>query len=137
MRNYWWLREPTRRPDDRTLAAACALVAGTSHIPLIPEHLREAPYIGWSFIGLVIASVIAAAALLISDSRVVWLGVASVYAAAIGAFALSRTVGLPQMGDDIGNWTEPWSYPALTAELMAVALALGIGLRRAVVRVPA
>ena len=41
------------------------------------------------------------------------------------AFVVSRTVGLPQIGDDIGNWTEALGYPALAAEgVVAVVSAM-------------
>jgi hypothetical protein len=39
------------------------------------------------------------------------------------AFLASRTVGLPQIGDDVGNWTDPLSFPAVTAEVLMVVLA--------------
>ena len=41
---------------------------------------------------------------------------------AIVAFVLSRTVGLPQGADDIGNWTEPLGMASLFVEGSLVAL---------------
>jgi hypothetical protein len=38
-------------------------------------------------------------------------------------FLASRTVGLPQIGDDVGNWTEPLGFPAVLSEVLMVALA--------------
>ena len=42
---------------------------------------------------------------------------------AVTAFLASRTVGLPQLADDVGNWTEPLGFPALVSESLVVALA--------------
>ena len=113
-----------RHRGERTATAVCALVAGASHIPLISEHLHEAPYIGWSFIALVIGSVTVALGLLLRDSRRVWALAAVLFGAAVLAYLVSRTIGLPQIPDDVGNWTEAESFPALTAETVAVILSV-------------
>lgn len=112
------------------MTALCALVAGASHVPLISAHLREAPYIGWSFVVLVAASVVIAFALMRTDKPTVWIAVGLVYAAALFAYLLSRTTGLPQIRDDLGNWTEPESFPALASEALAVLLAAKVILMR-------
>jgi hypothetical protein len=39
------------------------------------------------------------------------------------AFLASRTIGLPQIEDDIGNWSEPLGLPAIAAEATMVVLA--------------
>lgn len=118
--------QPPSRTRERRLTALCALVAGGSHIPLISEHLREAPYIGWSFIVLVAASVFIAIAVLRTDKPTIWIAVGLVYAVALLVYLLSRTVGLPQIPDDVGNWTEPESYPALISEALAVFIAVKV-----------
>jgi len=38
---------------------------------------------------------------------------------------LSRTTGLPNATDDIGNWTEPLGLASLVVEGCVVAVALG------------
>jgi hypothetical protein len=91
----------------------------------VPDHLREAPYIGVLFIALAAVSVILAVALLAYDAPVVWIATFVVMAAAVAAFLISRTVGLPQMPDDVGNWTgEAMGIPAVTSETLASLLAL-------------
>jgi hypothetical protein len=123
------MHHPLRSP----LRWACALtllVTAGAHVPLVPEHLEEAPYVGVLFILLAVVSTALAIAVLLRDMPLVWLASGAVTLAALVAFLVSRTVGLPEIGDDIGNWTEPLGYPALAAELVTVLLA-GLAIRRA------
>jgi peptidoglycan/LPS O-acetylase OafA/YrhL len=106
-------------------AAAAALVAVAAHIPITPTHLREAPYIGWSFIALELTLTILAAALILRDSPPVWSAAGVVPALAMLAYALTRTMALPQIGDDLGNWTQPLGLVALTAETLLILITLG------------
>lgn len=109
--------------EDRWLGALALVVTAATHIPLIKMHLEEAPYIGWLFILLSAASLALALLILIADSKAVWLTGGVVAFAAVLAFFASRTSGLPQISDDIGNWTEALSYPAVAAEAIAAAVA--------------
>ena len=122
-----------RRTPARWGAAALLLVAAAAHVPLIQEHLHEAPYIGWAFVLLSIACVALAVWVVLSDRTDTWILIGAVCLAALVGYLASRTVGLPELGDDVGNWTEPLSYPAVTAELFLVALA---GVRLSSGRVP-
>ena len=106
----------SERAAVRFPVAATALVAAAAHVPVTGEHLREAPYIGVLFIALEVALVVLAGLVLVSSSRLVWWAAAVVPALAIVAYAVSRTVGLPQIGDDVGNWTEPLGVVSVVAE---------------------
>ncbi len=122
-------------------AAVTLLVVAGVHIPLIGEHLSEAPYVGALFIALSVVSIGLALVLLVADLPAVWLSIAVVVILAIVAFVLSRTVGLPQIGDDVDNWTEPLGFPALASEVLTALFALvvlardvpilGVGVARA------
>jgi len=103
--------------------AALLLLVAAAHIPLIREHLVEAPYIGVLFILLTAACILLAAAVIAVDTAVVWEIIRAVSLLALAAFLISRTVGLPQIGDDVGNWTEPLEYPALAAETLSAVVA--------------
>lgn len=100
----------------RWLAALLLLIAAAAHIPLIEEHLHEAPYLGWGFMLLSVSCILLAIAIVLADHVAVWKLVAAICLAALMGFLASRTIGLPQTGDDVGNWTEPLSFPALSAE---------------------
>ena len=105
-------------------AAALLVVTAATHIPLVPHHLEEAPYVGVLFAALSAVSLLLAALVCLCDTPAVWAATGVVTAAAVVAFVLSRTVGLPQLADDIGNWSEPLGFPALLAEVAAAAVAL-------------
>ncbi len=94
------------------------------HLDLAPMHLMEAPYIGALFIALSAACIILAAALAFVDSPLVWVGAGATSVLALIAFLVSRTVGLPQIADDIGNWTEPWGNPTIAVEALTIVCTL-------------
>ncbi|MEO7132374.1 MAG: hypothetical protein ABIZ07_13465, partial [Dermatophilaceae bacterium] len=51
-----------------------------------------------------------------------------VAALALVGYFLSRTIGLPQMGDDIGNWGEPLGILAIISEaIMLITAAVQLG----------
>jgi hypothetical protein len=104
-------------------ASFLLLVAAGTHIPLIRDHLEEAPYIGWLFILLSAVCIVLAVAILFVDSPGVWVISGAVCLAAVVGFLASRTIGLPQIGDDVGNWTDPLGFPAVASEVLMVALA--------------
>ena len=104
-------------------AALLLLITAGAHVPLIGEHLEEAPYVGLLFVALTVAALTAAVLLVRRDTATVWGASGMLTLLAIAGFLVSRTVGLPQLGDDVGNWTEPLAFPALAAETLATALA--------------
>ena len=108
----------------RMPAAACAVVSAAAHVPLIRGHLQEAPYVGVLFIGLVVVLDVVAVLLLVADRPSVWRAAFVTPALTVVAYVLSRTVGLPEMGDDVGNWTEPLGVVAVTAEVCTCLLVL-------------
>ncbi|MBO0844933.1 MAG: hypothetical protein J2P22_05900 [Nocardioides sp.] len=105
-------------------ASFLLLVAAGTHIPLIRDHLAEAPYVGWLFILLSVVCIALAVVIVLVDSASVWLVSGAVCFGAVVAFLASRTVGLPQIGDDVGNWSEPLWVPAVASEVLMVALAV-------------
>lgn len=111
----------------RWAAAALALIVAAVHIPVTPEHLSEAPYIGYLFIALEIVSVVLAVLLVIADHRLVWLAAGVVPVLAIAAYVLTRSVAVPEMADDVGNWAEPLGVVALVAEALQAVTAFGRG----------
>ncbi len=118
------LTSPLRWP-----AAALLVVVAAVHVPLVPDHLEEAPYVGVLFLALAVVSVVLAALLVTRDTRLVWAASGLVTLLALLAFVASRTAGLPELGDDVGNWTEPLGFPAVAAEA-AVSILAARTLRR-------
>ena len=91
-------------PDGvRWSLGAALLAAAAAHLPMIPMHLREAPYLGWSFVGFVLAATVVAGGVVLSGSRRWLLAAATLCTAAIAAYCATRLVALPQLADDVGN----------------------------------
>jgi hypothetical protein len=111
------LRSPWRWPTAALLAEIAAI-----HIALIPQHLREAPYAAGLFIALSAASLAVGAMVLLRDDRPIWIAAGALAAGAIFAYLISRSVGLPMMSDDIGDWANPLGVGALCAEAITLVL---------------
>jgi hypothetical protein len=104
-------------------AALFLLVNAGIHLYLTPMHLVEAPYIGFSFIALSAACIVLAGLLLFRDAPIVWIACGLVSLLGLVAFLLSRTIGLPQIQDDVGNWSDPLGYPTIVVETLTVITA--------------
>lgn len=112
----------------RELVARAAAVVGLAGVALI--HLldaigkfQEAPYMGWMYVGLMLSCLAAAAVLMHANVREAWLAALVLPATAIAGFTLTRTIGLPQASEDIGNWSEPLGLAALFVEAVVIAVA--------------
>jgi hypothetical protein len=105
----------------RRLSAA-ALLAATAgiHVALVPEHLREAPYAGVLFIALSTAALAMAILLVVRSDLVVWTMSGGLVLSALLAYIASRSIGLPSLSDDVGDWLNPLGIAALAVELAAV-----------------
>jgi hypothetical protein len=110
----------------RTLAVVG--LAGVALIHLLDAHdtFVLAPYKGWLYVGLIVGSLGAAAVLVRRSDPRAWAAALLFPLGALVAFVLSRTVGLPNGADDIGNWWEPLGLASLFVEGSLVALAAAV-----------
>ena len=117
-------------PLEDPIARAVAIVglAGVALIHVLDAHdtFVESPYKGWLYVGLIASTLAAAGLLLRRPSRGAWIATAVLPLSAFAAFVLSRTVGLPQGADDIGNWWEPLGLASLFVEAAVAAVALHV-----------
>ncbi|MGN6741956.1 MAG: hypothetical protein ACTHJL_01480 [Amnibacterium sp.] len=104
---------------------AALTVTAVAHVPVTPGHLAEAPYVGVLFLLLEVACVGLVVLILRAEVRWRFLGAALLGLGAIAALLVSRTVGLPLMADDIGNWSDPLATISLVAESVLVVAGLG------------
>ena len=116
------------------IAAFALCVTAGVHIADVSGKLEETTYIGLLFILGPIATAMLAAVLLVGPNPLVgWLLGAGVSAATAAGYILSRTTGLPNARDDIGNWGEPIGVLSLLSEgavlLCLVAAAMRGGAR--------
>jgi hypothetical protein len=108
----------------RWAVIALLFIASIAHIPVIPEHLKEAPYMGVLFIAFTLAAFGVATAMAANPSRGWYLVTIALCTAAVGAYVATRLVAFPQLADDVGAWTEPLGLVSICAETAAVALSL-------------
>jgi hypothetical protein len=97
----------------------------TTAVPVIGEHLREAPYMGVLFVLLTAACLIVAVAALVWDPAAVYAFAGAVCALAVAGYCATRLVAFPMLDDDLGNWLEPLGVVSVASELAAVACAVG------------
>jgi len=109
--------------------AAAAVVAAVAHVPVIGEHLEEAPYMGILFIVLTAACFGLAATALAFDSAAVYTASVVTCGLAVVGYAATRLIAFPMLADDVGNWLEPLGVVSIVSELMVVACAL-VAVRR-------
>jgi hypothetical protein len=107
-------------------ATAAVGLAGIALIHLLDSigKYHETRYVFWMYVALMLGSVATAGAVLISHRRIVWSAAAALATSAIAGYVISRTTGLPNATDDIGNWTEPLGLASLFVEGCVVALSV-------------
>jgi hypothetical protein len=98
------VRDAVRDGIARTVAVLGLGAFALIHLLDLPGTMKDTPYIGWLYIGLIVSAITIASALMRTSSTVAWTAVAGLVTSVMIAYILSRTIGLPQSSDDIGNW---------------------------------
>jgi hypothetical protein len=106
-------------PTAAALAAVCIV-----HLLDGPGSLSDQFYIGALELGLAAACAPLAVWLLVRPTGTVWRTVLVLNLAAMAAFIISRTIGLPGSTDDIGDWGQLLGVINLTFEAIVIAAAL-------------
>jgi hypothetical protein len=121
VQNSWFHRQGSFA---RWPLAAAAIVAAIAHIPVIGEHLEEAPYMGVLFIVLTAACFALAAVAVVYDTVAVYAAAAVTCGLAVVGYAATRLVAFPMLADDVGNWFEPLGVVSIISETVVVLFAL-------------
>ena len=100
------------------------------HILDLQSKMEEVPYLGFAYIGLIVASLVLAELTVRRGGRWVYAASAGLAAAVIAGYAINRTVGMPGAMDDIGNWWEPLGLASLVVEATVVWFAVTGWLRK-------
>jgi hypothetical protein len=106
----------------RSTAAVGLAAIALIHLLDAGSKFHETPYMGWMYLGLMTACLATAATLIHGHFREAWAAAMALPAAAVAGYVLTRTVGLPQAGGDIGNWGEPLGLAALFTESAVIAV---------------
>ena len=114
----------------RVLGALLLLAIAVVHYLDLGGKLAETPYLGYLYVALMAGSVVAAG-LLFYRPRAGWTLGGLLALGVFVAYCLSRTTGLPNATDDIGNWGEPLGVASLIVEGVMVLLSAAMLGRRA------
>ena len=99
-----------------TIVTMLAGVAVT-HASDLLDKLVEAPYIAVGFGALIVGAGAASVAVAtMSRSRQVEVTAAVAGLTTAVGYVVSRSVGLPQIADHVGHWTDPWGIASLVVE---------------------
>ena len=109
------------------LGAYLISFVGLLHLLLSGEHLHYAAYLGILFLLNFAASAVAAVGIVRTGGRWAWLLGVAVAGGALVAFLWSRTVGLPNYPDGVGQWLNFAAWMSWAFELPFLAVA-GIAL---------
>lgn len=120
-----------RTPLVLRLAGVAALLGiFWTHAIGVADKLAEVLYLGFGYTLILIVSVLCIVLLLMpspTEQRWGWALGGLLALSTLVAYVLTRTTGLPQAGDDRGNWSESfavWSTVAESAMIVLSAIAL-------------
>ena len=118
----------------RTVAIVGLAGFALVHLLDLRDTITGTPYIGWMYIGLIASAIALGGTLLRSSDTRAWAATGALVASVMVCYVLSRTTGLPQSTDDIGNWGEPLGIAMLFIGSSLLALTGGVLLRRRALR---
>jgi hypothetical protein len=124
------IRDAVRDGVARTVAVLGLAALALIHLLDLPGTITDTPYVGWLYIGLIITAIVLAGVLLRTSDTWIWATVAGLVVSVMFAFILSRTTGLPQSSDDIGNWGQPLGIEMLFVGTSLLALSSSVLLGR-------
>src|SRR3954470_20735090 len=124
------LRAAVRDGIARAVAAIGLAGVALIHLLDLPRQLSDTPYMFFLYLALMVSSVVLAGVLIGTSDARVWAAATVLSALVIVGYVLSRTTGLPQSSDDVGNWSEPLGLASLFVEGSLVTLGSGVLLAR-------
>ncbi|GAA3227767.1 hypothetical protein GCM10017691_18380 [Pseudonocardia petroleophila] len=118
-----------RTASTLTAVAGAALALAVTVVHVLdqggPTALKDPAYLGYGYWLLELAG-LACAVLILARSRAGWLLAIGVAAGPLLGIVVSRSVGLPDATDDIGNWAEPLGVLSMLVEAALLVLAVAV-----------
>jgi hypothetical protein len=105
----------------RWMGVALILLVGLIHLVETPEYFGITLYLGALFAANVAGSVVAAVGIYRGSRNWGWLLGAVISGAALVAYLLSRTFGLPGFAEGAGAWDEPLGTVSMIVEALFIA----------------
>jgi hypothetical protein len=96
----------------------------TVHVMDLPGKMAEVPYIGFLYIGIILAAGFLIHRIISGATRNDFLAAAALAAAVIVVYVVNRTLGMPGAVGDIGNWWEPLGFLSVVIEAWVIVLGL-------------
>ncbi len=96
------------------------VIVGLIHLITVPHHFEAATYMGWLFLANFAGSLVAALGIY-REAVWGWLLGALIAGVAFVLFLISRTIGLPEASEFVGQWGT-WGIISLIVEGLFVAL---------------
>ena len=100
------------------------------HVLQAPDAFTETTYLGILFVGAIVTSLVLAAILTRTSDDRAWAAAGGLGALILLGYFLSRTSGLPDATNDVGEWTEPLGLASLVAEGLVVCVTAGVMVTR-------
>ena len=104
----------------RGILALGLIAIAIIHVLDLPSKWAEVRYLGFGYIGVIIASLILAERVIRKPSSLDYFATAALSASVLAGFTITRTVGLPGAMDDIGNWLEPLGLVSILVEAIVI-----------------
>lgn len=119
---------PTQEADviARAMGALALAALAVIHVVDLPATLGPTPLVGVGYLGIIVAAVVTAGAMINRSHRLVWAAAGAVAASAMGGYLLTRSLPGGFLGDhaDVGNWRCPLGITALSVETLIILLAV-------------
>lgn len=115
---------PIREETARMLAVVGLVAIAVIHILDAAGTYTSTRYIFWLYMAVIIGAIPGTLLLAHWSSRRAWIAPALLAAGPLLGYLLSRTIGLPGDGDDVGNWLDTLGMASLFVETGVLSLSL-------------
>jgi hypothetical protein len=109
----------------RAVGAVGLVGIGVVHVVDLFDMWDQSTYMAVLF-GALVVGVTVAAAMVLAGRRLGWALGGVIALATIVGYVISRSIGVPDLADDIGNWKEPLGVAAIFIEGLVVLLSASV-----------
>jgi hypothetical protein len=108
----------------RTMGALALAALAVIHVVDLPATLGPIPLVGIGYLGIIVAAVLVAGAMIARSHWLAWAAAGAVAVSAMGGYLLTRALPGGFLGDhaDVGNWRCPLGIAALSVETLIILL---------------
>jgi hypothetical protein len=121
-----WQPDPGAAAAVRSVSALALAALAVIHVVDLPGTLGPTPLVGVGYLGIIVAAIMVAGALITRPHWLAWAAAGAVAGAAMGGYVLTRALRGGFLGDhgDVGNWHCPLGIAALSVESVILLLVL-------------